>query len=209
MIHYDVGVGQIAADPIIAAFHIGLTGQVTGEEQASADLVLIEVLLQFDARNTRAFLDRNRETEPGGIAVRSRFRQYQEFATGLQLFLQIGKVALARGDESFGLLKLCQTASGLHIGDLQVVAEVRIRVLVVVAFRQAAQLPRETLHAGVVLAWLAIAVATPVAEGLGDLLQLMVVGEDRTTFAHRDMVGRVEAQRCDVAEGADQLSVVS
>ena len=52
----------------------------------------------------------------------------------------------------------------LHVGELQVVADVRVGVLVVVAVGQVAELPVEALAAGVVLARLAPAVAAPVAE---------------------------------------------
>ena len=62
-----------------------------------------------------------------------------------QTSLQRDEVAPARGDEVFEARELRQPHRGLHIGDLQVIAEVGVRVLVVVALRQIAQLPVEAL----------------------------------------------------------------
>ena len=73
-------------------------------------------------------------------------------------------MALARRDETVEPVQLRQRAGGLHVGDLEVVAEVGVGVLVVVAVGQVAQLPAEALAAGVVLAGRAVAVAAPVAE---------------------------------------------
>ncbi len=78
----------------------------------------------------------------------------------------------------------------------------------VVALRQVAELPTEALAAGIVFAGRAIAVAPPVAEGLGSPFEFGIVGEDRTALAHGDVVGRVKTQGADVAESADQLAVV-
>ncbi len=66
---------------------------------------------------------------------------------------------------------------GLEIGDLEVVADVRVDVLVVVAEGKVAVLPLEALAAGVVLAGIAPAVASPVAEGFDKHLELVVVGK--------------------------------
>lgn len=101
-----------------------------------------------------------------------------------------------------------QAAGGLHVGDLEVVAEVGVDVFVVVAVGQAAELLAEALATGVVAAGGAVAVAAPVAEGFGDGLELAVVGEHRPAFAHGDVVGGVEAEGGDVAPGADHLAVV-
>ncbi|MNS98122.1 hypothetical protein D3C72_1324790 [compost metagenome] len=83
-----------------------------------------------------------------------------------------------------------------------------VHVLVVVALRQTAELLAEAFAAGVITTWCAVAVTTPVAERLGDQLELGVVGEHRAAFTHGDVVGWVEAQGGDVSEGADQLAVV-
>lgn len=74
--------------------------------------------------------------------------------------------------------------------------------------RQRAELPIETLAAGVVLAGLAPAVASPVAEGLDDGLKGGLIGEDGSAFARGDVVGGIEAESGEIAEGPDLLVVV-
>ena len=72
----------------------------------------------------------------------------------------------------WGSFSICADAQrGLHVGGLEVVADVRIGVLVVVAAGQVAQLPVESLAAGIVVAGIAPAVAAPVAEGIDEHLQ--------------------------------------
>ena len=69
------------------------------------------------------------------------------------------------------LFQLRQPDGGLHVGHLQVVADVGVDVFVIVAAGQLAQLPLEALAAGIVFAGFAPAVAAPVAEGLGQRLE--------------------------------------
>ena len=66
------------------------------------------------------------------------------------------------------------------------------------------------LLAGVVLAWLAPAIAAPVADRLEDRASKedCIGAEDRAALAHGDVVGWVEAERADVAECADELAVI-
>ena len=204
IVHHGVSVGQRARDAEVAALHVGLAREVAGEQQACADLVLVKVLQQIDAVDARACLDGDGEAKPGWVAVRCSLRQQQELFAVLQARLQVDKVRLARRDEFFHAVHLRQRAGGLHIGDLEVVAKVRIGVLVIVAMWQVAQLLAEALAAGVVLAWLAVAVPTPVTDRFDDLAQLVVVGEHCAAFAHGDVVGGVKAQCADVAEGANK-----
>src|SRR5271166_1001243 len=77
-----------------------------------------------------------------------------------------------------------------------------VGVFVVVAARQASQLPVETLAAGVFFAGIAPAIAAPVAERLDKYLQIGLVGEHRSAFTHGDMVRGVEADSGNVAKRA-------
>ena len=79
----------------------------------------------------------------------------------------------------------------------------------VVPARQVAQFPLEPFVAGVVLAGRAIAVAAPVADRLDQSLQVAAIGPDGAALAHGDVVGGIEADRANVAEGADQLAVIA
>ena len=135
--------------------------------------------------------------------------QVNNFFASPQAFVQKCKIGLAGLDKSRCFFELGQAACGLHDGDLEVVAQVAIGVFVVVAFGQAAQLPAKAFAAGVVLAGRAITVAAPVTKAFGDDLQLVMIGEYRTAFAHGDMVRRVKAQRCNVAKAAYHLATVS
>ena len=62
--------------------------------------------------------------------------------------------------------------------------------------------PKVPTGRGVLLAGLAPAVAAPVAEGFGDLAECGVAGQHGAAFAHGDVMGGVEGQRGEVAEGA-------
>ena len=120
---------------------------------------------------------------------------------------EVGEVFLAAFDEVGEFGDLGDAEGGLHVGGLEVVADVRVGVLVVVAAGEGAELPVEALAAGVVDAGLAPAVAAPVAEAVDEDLEGWLVGEDGTALAHGDVVGGVEADGGDVAEGADLLAL--
>src|SRR5262249_60930814 len=101
-------------------------------------------------------------------------------------FAQERPVSSAGLDERGQLRELRDADGRLHIGDLQVVADVREDVLVVIAEREVAELAREALPAPVVLTRRAPAVATPVAARLDQDLELGPVREHGSALAHRD-----------------------
>src|ERR1017187_2164740 len=67
---------------------------------------------------------------------------------------------------------------------------------------QLSELPFVALAAGVLLPGIAPAVAAPVAKRLNEHLQIGLVGQHRSAFAHGDMVRRVEADSGDIAKRA-------
>jgi hypothetical protein len=105
-------------------------------------------------------------------------------------------------DERGKLFQLGTADGRLHLGRLQVVAEVGVDVLVVVAGRQLAELLGKTLFTGVVPAGGAPAVTTPVTEGFNQPLEGDVIGVDRPTFTHGHVMGRIEAGGTQVPDGA-------
>ena len=112
-------------------------------------------------------------------------------------------VALACLDELRQPPQLHPANGGLGIERLEVEAEVAIGVLVVIALGQFTELPTEALVAGVVDAAGAPAVAAPVAEALGDHLELLIAHDvHRAALAHGEVMGWVEALGADVAPGA-------
>jgi len=112
-------------------------------------------------------------------------------------------VALAGLDEVREAAELDSADGSLGVERLHVEAEVAVDVLVVVAFRQFAELPLEALAAGIVLAGSAPAVAAPVAEALGVGLERGAADDvDRAALTHGQVVRRVEGLGGKVAEGA-------
>jgi hypothetical protein len=132
-----------------------------------------------------------------------------KFRAGLETLLQEGKVVFACLNKLGCLFELGQATGGLHVANLEVVAQMAIGVFVVVAEGQLAQLLAEAFVAGIVLAGLAVAITSPVSEALGNGLELFVIGKYRTALAHGDVVRRVKAQRGNVAKGAHHLTAVA
>src|SRR5207302_4286729 len=85
---------------------------------------------------------------------------------------------------------------------LQVVAEMAVRVLVIVPAGQIAELPLESLAAGVVRAGNAPAIAAPVAQALQGTVEVILLGEHRAALPHRHVVRRIEAEGGDVSKGS-------
>ena len=141
--------------------------------------------------------------------MRRRDRQQQPVLVRAERIEQPGVVALARGDEPVEPGQLGDADGRLHVRGLQVVAEVAVDVLVVVAVRQAAELLAEALAAGVVLAAGAVAVAAPVADRARDPGQRLVIGHDHAALAGRDVVRRIEGRGRQVAERAREPVAVA
>src|SRR5271170_3154050 len=117
--------------------------------------------------------------------------------------MQSAEVRPASCRERLELVQLCYADSSLHVGQLQVVADVGVDVLVVITPRQLAKFVLEAFAAGVLLTGSAPAVATPVAERLCQYLQAPRVGEHAAPLAHRDVVSGIEADRREIAEAPD------
>ena len=80
--------------------------------------------------------------------------------------MQAAEIPAPGLDEPRQLLQLRHAHRGLHVRQLQVITDVRVCVLVVIAARQVAHLPFKPLAARVVFAWVAPAVPSPVPERL-------------------------------------------
>ena len=133
----------------------------------------------------------------------------------LEKFFQIGQpaaevfpVLAARFAEGRQFFQLLPADRGLDVERLQVIAEVRVNVFVVVAFGQFAELPAETFAAGVVLAAGAPAIAAPIAETFHQHFELHVAHDvDRAAFAQGEMMRRIKRLRGKIAEGAGEFVV--
>ena len=206
--HDPIRILEIANHAVLTSLEVRLSGQVSAEEQTGTDLMLIQMPQQIDPCDTALWSQRDRKAEPRRVAAGCRLGQDEMLRASAQLLCEVGKIGLAPRDEFQRLVELSQSARGLHVGDLQVIAGVRVGVLVIVALGKGAELPVEPLLASVVVSWRAEAVAAPVAEGFGDRLELAVVGKDRPALAHGDVVRGIETQGTDVAEGANELALV-
>src|SRR5207245_10832092 len=95
------------------------------------------------------------------------------------------KVRPAARTEVGHLLELGQPDGGLHVGDLQVVAQIGVDVLVIVAGGQVAQLPLEALPARVRLPGDAPAVASPVPHRLTGAIEHAAVDDHAAAYYNR------------------------
>src|SRR6478735_4534059 len=204
----DVGVGQVTGDAIFLAAHVGLAGKIAAEQEPRANLHRVEILRELLAREVDARPYRQREAKPGRIAIWGSFGEDEEVLKLLERVDQQFEVAAPRLDEAFQMVKLGETDCRLHVGDLQIIADMAVGVFMVISGRKIAKLAAKALAASIVLARCAPAVAAPVAHRFNDALQSRLVGEHGPAFSHGDVMGGVEAQCSDVAEGADVLAVV-
>ena len=119
-------------------------------------------------------------------------REDQEFLARFQPIFKISKVAFARLNELGQTIHLCQRTSSLHVGNLEIVAEVRVGIFMVIARWQRTELPAKAFATGVVATRCTVAITPPVAKRFDNAFQVAIVGEDRSAFAHGDVVRGVE-----------------
>src|SRR5204863_9546786 len=107
-----------------------LAEQSPAEHQARGYLALFQVTDYLLTLQRGSRPDREGKTEPARLRANCCLGQDKEFFQVLQLFPQEAEIAAAGVDESRQLAKLGYAYSGLHIGKLQVIADVRISVFV-------------------------------------------------------------------------------
>src|SRR3546814_7887042 len=124
----------------------------------------LEMAGQRIARERRAGAHGEGEPEPGRFAFGRRLGQDEEFLEFLESVAKPLEIASAGGDEAVEVIQLGMADSSLHVGDLQVVAQMGVYVFVIVAPRPVAEHPVKAVAARVVLPRIAEAVAAPVAD---------------------------------------------
>ena len=223
----DVRVGQprVAADPERALGHrVGdrerpdhtvldvlirrLAKQVAREQLTSGDTARLELVAQFVARDRRILAQADRKAEPGRARAGRRLGQHQHVLQAGEALSQPAVVVGAARDKAVETLELDGADGGLEVGRLEVVADLRVDVLVVVAGRKRAVLLGEPLAAGVVAAGVAPAVPAPVADRLGHAPERGALHQDRAALPGGDLVGGIEGERREVAERPDRAPVV-
>ena len=200
VVHQPVGVGQVPdlAEATACRPHLieaGLTNKIAGEEHPSLNPGRFERFNQAVPGHGGARPYNYQEAEPARRRVRRRFRQSEDLAEPGEPLAEVVEVPSAGSHERGQLLQLCYTDCCLHVGHLEVVTEVGVSVLVVISCGQGSQRPGKPLPAGIGAPWLAVAVAAPVADRLGDAGQLLVARVDRAAFAGGHLVRWVETAR--------------
>src|SRR5438552_4856689 len=184
-----------------------MSQEISGEESARLDLVILEPRSELTARKGRGFAHREYEAEGRRFGPRGFGGQDEELLIALHVVAHGAPVLASRHDEARQLLELLASDRRLEVERLEVVADMGVGVLVVEPERQGAELIAKALAAGVVLAWFAPAVAAPVAEGAGDPVHLSARGEHRATLARRHLVSRIEGEGRKIAERSHGLSI--
>ena len=174
--------------------------QVAREQVARLDLLALEVGGQVVTREAGVFLDRNQETEPRRVGIFLRFGEDQSLGP-FETFAEDLEIFAAAFNDGVELFELRTADSRLHVGRLEVEAQVAVDVLVVVTHGELAELARKALAAGIVDSAHAPAFASPVTERLHVLVKFVVVGIDGAAFTHGHVVRRIEGARADIADG--------
>ncbi len=144
--------------------------------------------------------DADHEAEPGRAAVGRGLGENDLLRSRAvcQRVVQTLPVVAAALDEGREFFELLAADGRLHIGHLQIVAEVAVNVLVVVAPGQLPELTVKAVSATVVVSAGANAVPSPIAEAEDQAVQQGIVGIDAAALAHGHVVRRVEAAGADV-----------
>ena len=194
VVHDDIRVRQVPRNAMGDVLICGMTQEIAAEEVSGLDAVGFQECGQVVAGKTGLIFHHDDITEPGGIgvlrgpgkdeAVFERFQNPGEFP----------KILLAPGDELIEFFELGTADSGLHLRDLEVVADVAVNVFVVITEGQVPELPAKAFPAGVAFPAGAVAIPAPVPDGAGDAGQFVVIGGHTTPFAHGDVMGRIEGK---------------
>src|SRR4051794_26227649 len=110
-----------------------LAEQIATKKQSSGDPPRFQVLNQLLARKGRLGTDGKRKTKPAWFRTGGRLREDEKLCETLQAFMQRGKIAAAGSNEVGQPGELRHTQGGLHVGRFEIVADVGVGVLVVVA----------------------------------------------------------------------------
>ena len=148
-----------------------LPEQIPAKQQPGCNLLGFKMGDDLRPCEWRVRADGDREAEPAWLRVRRRFRQEEEILETRQSLPQRAEVAVSRLDEMRQLGHLRKSDGRLHVSHFEVIADVRVRILVIVPAGQFAQLPLETLSTGIVFTRLAPTVPAPIAERLDQSFQ--------------------------------------
>ncbi len=164
--------------------------------------MLQQIAVQVTPRERRVLPYREGEGKPRRVGLGAPQRQHQIVLIAGESLIQDPEIALARRDERIQLRHLWNADRRLDIGHLEIVTDLGEVIAMVVGLVQTGYLPVEPVPTFTVACALVIAptIAPPIPDGMGDVMQLPITGADGPTLARRDMMRRIEAERCKIAE---------
>ena len=122
--------------------------------------------------------------------------------------MQILKIFISFLDKIIQLIKLSKTASRLPVSDFQIIAHMRICVFVIITKRQITELHIKSLLAGVIFSRRTPTITPPISERHYYSVQICIVCNDCTAFAHCDMVSRIKAVCADMSDCSRKFTVI-
>src|SRR5207244_6492186 len=139
-------------DAVRNALERRMPQKISCEEAARLDPIRFEEPDDVRARESRIFPHCDHESEPGRLRMRRRCGKYQAVVVRRYRVHEVVEVLAPAGNERVELPELRAADRGLHVGDLQVVADMAVDVLVVEAVRETAKLLAKASATGIALA---------------------------------------------------------
>ena len=206
VVHYVIRIRQVPRNAMGDVLICGVTQEIAAEKVSGLDAVGFQMCGDVVAGEPGAFPDGDHVTKPGGIGVFRGLGQDEKVFVGFKEFIEFMEVFLAPGDELLEFLELGAADGGLHVRDFEIITDVTVNVFVVIAEGQAAELLAEAFSAGVAFPPGAITIPAPVADGAGDVGQVVVIRGHTAPLSQGDVMSRVEGKSGKVAEGSGQFS---
>ena len=110
--------------------------EIAAEEVSGLDAVGFQKCGQVVAGKTGLLFHRDDVAEPGGIGVLRGPGKDEAVFAGFQNLGEFPEIILVPGDELLEFPELGATDGGLHVRDLEVIADMAVNVFVVITKRQ-------------------------------------------------------------------------
>jgi hypothetical protein len=133
VVHDEICVRQVPGSAMRDVLICGMTQEIAAEEVSGLDAVGFQECGQVVAGKPGLIFHRDDITEPGGIGVLRGSWKEETVFIGFQNLGEFPEILLAPGDELIEFPELGATDGGLHVRNLEVVADMTVNVLVVIA----------------------------------------------------------------------------
>src|ERR1700674_2249812 len=148
VVHYKVSVPQIANHAPLNVAIGGLAKQVAAEEQAGGYFSRLKEAHDLAAGCGRILSDSEWKAKPAWVRMRGGLGQDENVVEVAERGGKFGVVGAPGGNKARQLLELCDSDCGLHVGRLEVVADVAVNIFVIVSAGQIAKFPFKAAPAG-------------------------------------------------------------